>query len=97
MPQKTTIRYDFWSLIAALEVGLTHGSASASDRAQKIADALANLPLVERQAKEKSLGVVVRYLAAIEQELVTHQTIAAEVGKTASNIETVLLPPRNAR
>jgi hypothetical protein len=67
-----TIRYDFWSLIAALAEGLSHGNTTAAERAKGIVDALAKQLPGDRSKKERCLAVVVDYLAAIEKELATH-------------------------
>jgi hypothetical protein len=87
------VRYDFWSLMKALESGMIHGDTSAVERAKKIVDNLASLPASEQEAKIKCIGAVATYLGAIEQELVTRQLKAGERKRDASGIETVELPP----
>jgi len=65
----TSIRYDFWSLIAALSNGLQHDGEPLPLRAQGIADALSEQPLALRSKREDDLAVVLAHLMAIEQAL----------------------------
>ena len=82
----TKIRYDFWSLIAALQAGLTHGGTAADERAKSVVDAVDKMSLEELQAKEKQLGVVADYLGAIQRRLANRKDSAAK------SAETVALP-----
>ena len=86
------VRYDFWSLMKALESGLIHGDTSAALRAKIIVDHVASLSPLEQQAKAKCIGIVATYLRAIEQELAA-RGMNAERKRDASGIETVELPP----
>jgi len=86
------VRYDFWSLMKALESGLIHGDTSAGERASMIVAHLASLAPLEQQTKAKCIGIVATYLGAIEQELAA-RGINAERKRDASGIETVELPP----
>ena len=64
-----TIRYDFWSLIAALAEGLQHDGAPLPERAQGIAEALSKQPLAMRSKREDDLAVVMAHLVAIQQAM----------------------------
>jgi hypothetical protein len=66
-----TIRYDFWSLIAALAEGLQHDGTPLAERAKDIADTLSQQPEATRSKRENDLGVVAEYLTAI-QKIRTH-------------------------
>lgn len=79
------IRYDFWSLVVALKSGLTHGKATAADRAKVIVDGLAALTPAERHERTDQLGVTLEYLQAIEAEIANRQVDA--------NSETRTFPP----
>jgi hypothetical protein len=66
--REKAIRYDFWSLVNALESGLTHGGATPGERAKKIVASMGAIQPAERQAILRTLGNVVTYLSAIERE-----------------------------
>ena len=67
-PREKLIRYDFWSLVKALDSGLTHGGAAPDQRAKKIVASMATLQPSERQAVLNILASVVTYLSAIDRE-----------------------------
>jgi hypothetical protein len=62
-----SIRYDFWSLIAALAEGLQHGGAPLKEQAKEIAESLSQQPPATRTKRENDLAVVVEYLVAIQK------------------------------
>jgi hypothetical protein len=62
-----TIRYDFWSLIAALAEGLQHDGGPLTERAKEIAESLSQQPPATRSKRENDLAVVVEYLGAIQK------------------------------
>ena len=62
-----TIRYDFWSLIAALAEGLQHGGAPLPERAKEIAESLSQQQPATRTKRENDLAVVVECLVAIQK------------------------------
>jgi len=62
-----TIRYDFWSLMAALAEGLQHGGAPLTQQAKDIAESLSQQQPAVRTKREKDLAVVLEYLSAIQK------------------------------
>jgi hypothetical protein len=78
----TTIRYDFWSLVAALAEGLGHDGTPVTERAQGIADALSKQPLAIRSKREEDLAVVLEHLVAIQQKVTVSDTKTAEWPKS---------------
>jgi hypothetical protein len=62
-----TIRYDFWSLMAALAEGLQHGGAPLKEQAKEIAESLSQQQPATRTKRENDLGIVVEYLVAIQK------------------------------
>lgn len=63
------VRYDFWSLVTALQAGLSHGNTAPTARAKRITDDLVSLDQPARSERSQVLEAVIDYLEALRAEI----------------------------
>jgi len=81
------VRYDFWSLVTALQAGLSHGNITPAARAKRITDDLVSLDPQSRSERSQALATVIDYLDALRAEIAGRQLRAGSETVVVSDDE----------